>query len=159
MKRSFLVILFSTTLICVGCAAAESEDLVEVVKGHVTLDGKPLDGAEVVFWPSDINRHCATRTTESDGSFVVNPDATYERLTAGSFTVVVNKIVVEGGSQKTTKGSPAMRKIAMKKQAALDPDSVRNLVPEPYRAAKTSPLHVEFQGGANDLPPIVLTSK
>ncbi|HTM54567.1 MAG TPA: carboxypeptidase regulatory-like domain-containing protein [Pirellulales bacterium] len=55
-------------LVCAGCASSGPD--IAYVTGRVTMDGKPLAHATVVFVPE--NGRPAGATTDSDGNYVLN---------------------------------------------------------------------------------------
>lgn len=65
MKQSILVLAFA--LVCTGCGSKGDRPELGAVKGKVTIDGKPLGGAIVVFMP-DSGRP-ATGMTDAEGNY------------------------------------------------------------------------------------------
>ena len=65
-----LTFLSALTLFSFGCG--QSGIPVEYVRGVVTLDGTPLEGATVIFSPKASEGMVAAGRTESDGSFTLN---------------------------------------------------------------------------------------
>lgn len=66
MQRAFLVAFLTSTLAITsaGCRSSDLPDLAEV-SGTVTLDGKPLAGATVIFQPVEGGRSSQGRTDAS----------------------------------------------------------------------------------------------
>lgn len=135
-------------LFLAGCA--QEPDLVTEVTGVVNFDGKPLADANVLFWPRDIVKGCATRSTDEEGLYVVNPDATYERLAQGAYVVVVTKFVRPDGSPLKVDWTNPMTVVVP--NSLENPPGTRNVVPNIYRTNKTSPLEITFAPGANAVP-------
>jgi hypothetical protein len=61
-------LLLIVALVCVGCGSSGPE--IAYVIGKVTMDGKPLSHATVLFVPE--NGRPAGATTDKDGHFVLN---------------------------------------------------------------------------------------
>ena len=76
--RAFAVLGLASLLIAVGCGRSDRPDL-GTVQGTVTLDGKPLAGALVVFTPSGPGRS-ASDLTDAAGRY----ELTYLRDIAGA---------------------------------------------------------------------------
>jgi hypothetical protein len=67
-----------------GCSGPES------IAGKVTLDGKPLDGAAVVFFPEGPDAETIVGSTDADGQFIITPAAGNE-IAYGKYKVIVSK--------------------------------------------------------------------
>ena len=84
-----------------GCPGGGGEDLPDLVPagGTVTLDGEPLSGASVVFVPvgTTPGRGCSG-LTDASGHFEIVADAENKGAPVGEFQVVINKWVMEDGS-------------------------------------------------------------
>lgn len=63
-----LMLLFAGTLLAGGCSSSGPE--IAYVSGRVTMDGKPLPNATVVFVPE--NGRPAGAGTDEDGNYVLN---------------------------------------------------------------------------------------
>lgn len=74
MRKLFPIVLAALPLGCdgAGTPSVSSSTQEVTVKGNVTIKGKPVPGAEVVFDPTNVNRRNAS---SSRGK--VNPDGTY----------------------------------------------------------------------------------
>lgn len=68
----------------IGCSKPSGPDL-GYVEGDVTLDGKPLDGAEVQFEPSDARPSVAF--TDENGHYVLKFTGSRDGATVGTHTV------------------------------------------------------------------------
>src|SRR5690242_15276582 len=82
------------------------------VKGKVTLDGQPLQGAEITFIPSGSGEH-ATGFSGADGTFEVN-STNAPGAAPGDYKVVIVKmkspeLTGEGESQKSVARAKAER--------------------------------------------------
>ena len=67
-----------------GCGGPES------LSGSVTLDGKPLPGAAVVFFPEGEGAETVVGSTDDEGRFVITP-AAGESIAYGKYKVIVSK--------------------------------------------------------------------
>jgi hypothetical protein len=115
------------------------------VQGVVTLDGKPVPGATVVFVPEEGSGRPASGRTEADGTFRLTTYRTDDGALPGQYKVTVN---VSHGDKATEGGNPMQMdekaKMAFfsklksrENQAAKKPDSE---IPAVYQSAKTTPL-------------------
>jgi hypothetical protein len=135
MIRPFLPLCAALGLALAGCGGAPTTR----VTGHITLDGKPLDGAQVQFVPkSDLGLGYASATTDAGGAFKIEPDARSNNLLRpGTFVVLVTKEVPQNASGEM--GTPMV-----------------NLVPKIYSSQAHTPLSIEIKEGENSLPPMEL---
>ncbi|HVK15727.1 MAG TPA: carboxypeptidase-like regulatory domain-containing protein [Fimbriiglobus sp.] len=118
------------------------------VSGRISLDGKPLPGATVVFTPADGNGNIASGRTNSDGEFRLTTFSTDDGAVPGDYkiTVKIDEVPnMPGGgnpmqmneAQKREffmRNSPKQREAEEKKKKA---DSV---VPAAYRDITKTPL-------------------
>jgi hypothetical protein len=82
MKRRFLIIA------CVAAAAGCSRP--SSLSGTVTLDGKPLPEAAVIFFPQGSGAETVVGATDQAGRFVITP-AAGRSIAYGPYKVVVSK--------------------------------------------------------------------
>jgi hypothetical protein len=110
---------------CGGSGAAKS-DHPPVVKasGLVTHNGKPLDGAIVVFQPAQQGGTAASATTDKEGRFSLNAFPPDEGAVPGSYKVGIMKVDTSGTPQNPegSDGSVAV------KQKSLIPTKYNNPV-------------------------------
>jgi hypothetical protein len=122
---------------CPGCGSTKGPTTVEVA-GTVTLNGNPVEGANIVFSPaigSDASRLSSQATTDHDGRFQlrthIGGGQFKSGVVAGKYDVTVNKL--DTASIKNTFSPP------------------KNLLPPKYAEPKTSPLKADVAAGqAND---------
>lgn len=74
------------TLLVVGCSGSDTPPL-GYVSGKVTLDGKPLEGAEITFQPSE--GRPSTATTDADGNYTLIYSAEADGALLGEHKVVI----------------------------------------------------------------------
>lgn len=73
MARPASTIALATALLA-GCGTGDETDSYRLVQvsGHVTLDGKPLEGAKVLFTPSEANNRTLRASTSRDKKAITN---------------------------------------------------------------------------------------
>ena len=121
-----------------GCGPAGPD--VQMIKGLVTLDGEPVDGATVIFVP-EAEGLMAAGKTDAAGTFAVNASQgqKYGRGTiVGDYIVTVSKLSLFVLDPVT--GEPT-------DIPAADP---KQLLPETYTTALDSPLRATVVKGRNE---------
>jgi hypothetical protein len=115
--------------------------------GVVTLDGKPVDGAQVVLVPAGDASTGAYGTTDSSGRFSLRAYAEKEGAIPGDYKVQVSKTIerrLEGAKGSLDGGDPVRFEYG---------------VPAKYTGAKTSGLSVTIpDAGIRDIN-LALSSK
>jgi hypothetical protein len=156
--------LFGLSLICfslvvvVGCGGPARPKMAKV-SGTVTLDGQPLEGAQVVFIAAGAPRN-ATGTTDATGKFTLTTFEANDGAVLGEHSITVSK---------STSSAPAMSAddpaggygAAMSAAGGGDATmggSVKSVLPAKYGEAKQSGLKHTVTDGANDVK-LELTSK
>jgi hypothetical protein len=83
-----------------GCHSAPAGPKLEPVSGTITLDGKPLAAADLIFVPQgDTKGQSGVARTDADGKYeLMTPDRKHKGVALGSFRVVINKLVKPDGS-------------------------------------------------------------
>jgi len=114
----------------IGCSKGSGPDL-GYVEGTVTLDGKPLDGAEVQFEPDGARPSIAF--TDENGHYVLNFTGAREGATIGKHTV---RIVSARGSSGGEGNGPYI-------------EARPELLPEKYHV--NSQLTADVQSGNNTI--------
>lgn len=89
---------------CVGCGP-NSDDLPKTVSasGIVTLDGQPVDGAQVVFI-DDTSNKSADAMTDSQGKFMLNAFREKKGAQPGTYKVQVSKTIEQKLGTKNADG-------------------------------------------------------
>jgi hypothetical protein len=95
-----LISLWLALLLLAGCNAKSSDPWkLTPVSGVVTLDGKPLSGATVVFVPTGTTSGVGARgRTDATGTYKLKTRFGGEGTPAGEYRVVVAKLVMPDGS-------------------------------------------------------------
>ena len=135
----------------VGCQKAQVSTVeLARVAGKVTLDEKPLDEATLEFIPEgDTRGQGGAATTSGEGRFTVTTPFGEEGLTAGTYKVVVSKLVLPKGVHFDTPPDKTLPPA----------DSVyRELLPPRYSDSMASTLKVEVARGGTDQMSFTLRS-
>lgn len=129
--RSYAVAV-ALLAIAAGCNSAPQE-----IKGRVTLDGTPLEGASVQLMPKDSNVALLSGQSDADGNFVITlmPGAS---LQPGAYKVTAAKYV------------PKASAAGMTSQVGIDVTQLKamgmaeNSLPATYESPQQTPLTVEL---------------
>ncbi len=124
-----ILIVSLTTLVGCGPGGPETAD----VSGTITLDGKPLQDAEVYFSPVEGGRTAVGRTDES-GTYELHFTASKSGAMLGAHEVAISTFTEPSADDdgNSVPGKP-------------------ELVPKKYRSGGESALTVEVQSGSNTL--------
>ena len=144
-----LTLVSALTLFSVGCG--QSGPAVEYVKGVVTLDGTPLEGATVFFSPKGSGGIGAAGMTQPDGSFTLNAKGAKPSAgtAAGDYSVTVTKVEMPEFPNITEDdpryGTPEHDRLNQEAGRAKP----KAIVPEKYNSAETSPFTAKVESGSN----------
>lgn len=139
MKSCFLL-LAALMMGLAGCGATDGP----VVRGKVSLDGKPLSDAEVLFEPQSPEQPGASVRTAADGTFVIVPnETTGETLLPGQYAVVISKKVSRNGK------APADIDGDLEQLEAAG--MVRETLPSRYSVRTETTLVAEIKSEPNEL--------
>jgi hypothetical protein len=134
-----------------GCGGSDRPALVEAT-GTVTLDGQPLEGAQVVLKPLKVDdpkfKRPARSMTDAQGKFTPNAYGDAKGLPPGKYGVGVSKREVVGKLPENFNTE----------NPALTPANFRLLVPKPYESPETSNLEIEVTAKGITPDPIALDS-
>jgi hypothetical protein len=150
-----------------GCGGTRIPDVVPV-KGTVTLDGTPLEGASLTFITSDPKVKSGVATTDSKGHFEVLTyfDSTHilKGVVAGEYKVTVTKMVETGDAPQAVNMTPKkedrnrMQEQMMAKMMAVNDKKAKKPLPDMYSKTSTSGLKAIATAGMEPLK-FELTSK
>jgi hypothetical protein len=140
-----------------GCSGVQGP-ATEPVTGTVSMDGKPIEGAQVVFVPSGSGR-AASGTTDASGKFKLTTFNPNDGAVVGKYSVTIAK--VEGGGAPAVSLEGLSEEEATKKamEAHYKSDAAKNfgnprakdatkdLVPAKYKNEKDSGLTAEVKSG------------
>lgn len=123
------------SLLVAGCASSGEFDLV-AVSGNVTMDGKPLAGAEVVFAPKAIKDQAAVGpasvgVTDSAGRYVLKTVGGLEGVMVGDHKVSV-KMNTVSEAEISAKADEAF-----KENPNITRDELRDIKAEARRAMES----------------------
>ena len=110
------------------------------VRGMVTLDGKPLDGAGLKFIPIGGRGQPANGITSSDGSFHVDTHAADDGAWPGEYKVVVSKYEVDPAMRQIDPSDPKANEKMYAAAAKVMAKPKKHLVAARYRSPETTPL-------------------
>jgi hypothetical protein len=120
------------------------------VRGQVLLDGRPLDGAAVQFWPKDDLELGVYRGK-------AGPDGTFElrgrednQVKPGRYIVVISRNVKKDGTLPTKEDD---------QMALAVPGALRNTLPARYSDRNDPPFTVEVKAGDNQVPPFEVKTR
>ena len=134
-----LALFIGFACLLLGCSETRKGDKAEVF-GMVTLDGKPVDNAQIRFMPkSNTDLGTAFCRTNAQGEFIIKPDANDNNwLKPGTYKVLISKIAP---IEVKAMGAPEV-----------------NLLPSQYNLQDKTPLSAELKKGENKLPSFELVS-
>jgi hypothetical protein len=128
-----------------GCGGGPSMSKVE---GIVTLDGKPVNGATVMFEPETKGCRQASGRSGEDGVFHLTTFNTNDGAQAGTYKIVVTKTEEMSGFQADPNDPQTMNKMIDKMKmtmknspgAAKAKGAHKSPIPEQYTKADKTPL-------------------
>ena len=141
-KPVLIGMALAITLSAGGCGGSGPRPV--QVKGRVTLDGQPLPGGTVTFFPEDVGGHQATAVTDSDGSFSLTTFSTGDGAIPGQYKILVK--YQEASSEEEMQPNMAKPdiKAMMEKSAKLQREKAKRLpkyaVPAQYGNPSKTPL-------------------
>jgi hypothetical protein len=134
--------LIPLTVVLLGSVSGCGGSKLVPVEGIVTLDGKPVEGATVVFLPDGASGRPAQGLTASDGRFHLST-VSEKGAGPGDYKVVVTKTVgiLPPGAEPP---SPDDERKMLKQREDFAKHSekyLRSLLPTIYTSPATTPLH------------------
>lgn len=142
MQRIFFVVLISSVIGCFGGTEAKGP-VTAPASGIVTLDGKPLAGAVVMFLPTGATQGVeSVATTDAAGKFQLKTITGDPGVIPGEHRVLINKMVMPDGSPIPTDTDEP--EITFVSQGA------RELVPQKYNNRETSILKATVPATGGD---------
>ena len=148
MKPFQIALLAALILSCPGCGPSTSH-LPKTVpaSGVVTLDGNPVDGAQVVIVPAAEGTTGATAVTDASGHFALRAYPEKDGAIPGEYKVQVSKTVevkITGKSGSLDGGDPVRFEFG---------------VPAKYTSVKSSGLTASIPDTGNKDIKLTLSSK
>jgi len=128
MRFSFFITLMLSVTFFIGCGGAQKNPYGTVhIEGTVTLDGVPIEGANINLNPRD-GEYSAGGLTDAKGKFTVNTGG-FSGAKPGEYDVTFNKIEIPGQDLSFEE--------SMAKYGGKTPDLIYHL-PQKYDSPKTS---------------------
>jgi hypothetical protein len=151
--RNFLASALGWALVSlwIGCDAAQDGPPLVPAEGAISLNGKPLPNAEIMFEPrGETPGQALFGRTNAEGKFAVaSPDGKRKGAPVGNYHVVINKLVKPDGSDFVPDPN----------QGPMDTGGFKELLPANYSDTAQSQLTADVpEGGTKNLE-FKLTSK
>lgn len=145
--KAKLLVTMTLMTACVGCLG-ESNPPTFPVTGVVTLNGKPVEGATVIFSPTTEGAEAATGKTDATGTYSMTTYVNADGVRPGSYMVKVFKF--ESLAPPPSESSPNFDPNAELEDEGYDPDQVdtraaKNLLPPKYSSEVTSGLKLDIK--------------
>ena len=114
-----------TTIVPAKADARKKKRSIANVSGTITMDGRPLEDAEITLI-SEKRKPAARAKTDASGKYALKATSGASRVPVGVYLVTISKII-----------------------PSSDSDTARHLIPPKYSAPQTSGLTVEVNKGIN----------
>jgi len=116
LRRIFSIAALGLLIGCGGGAKPDVIPSLEPVGGKVTLDGNPVDGISVTFFPGEGNKgNPSTGSTDASGKYTLQHRSGKEGVPAGDYVVLFSKLTQPDGTpipkDKTAADVGAVEKI------------------------------------------------
>lgn len=144
LRSIFVSVCMIFLVLSLGCQTRERGNIPRTapVSGTVTLDGKPVAGAGVVFVPTGTPAYGAYAMTDSAGRFTLKCSETVKGAVPGNYLVQVTKVVPVTDNSQTVTAEEAEHEAQIKRRFSSESDETKNVLPEKYASAKTSGIEV-----------------
>jgi hypothetical protein len=148
LKLTRVVILLVATGLITGCGSSERSGLIGLVavSGQVSLDGKPLPKATVLFIPTSKGKpmHDAGAQTDDEGKFELRAgEGSDSGALPGKYRVVISRLVMPDGSVIETNGEKSPMELTM--------EGAKESVPKTYSDLAFSKLSATIPDGGTTL--------
>jgi hypothetical protein len=114
------------------------------VAGMVTLDGKPLGGATIVFTPEEGGGRQASALSDDDGAFELTTYNTGDGALPGTYKVMVRKdeihVTATTAAMSPEENTKAMKEFAQKHPGPVIETKKKPPVPASYSSPSSTPL-------------------
>lgn len=142
----FVLVVFACCILASGCQKKASLKGLYPVKGKITLDGAPLDGASIILAPKaamtgDV-RACGA-TSDKNGEFKLRTLEPDDGAFPGEYTITVKKMVPDKVYTEEEYAAANAKGESLEINAA-------NVLPEMYAKPQTSGLTFTVKAGKND---------
>ena len=142
MKLKNFCIALTALFLIAGCGERRVYSPTEMVEGIVTLDGVPVEGVDVTFYPVDSSvGHTATGRTDANGRYTLSSitGAPGRGTTAGEYRVVVSLWVTRELDEPFFDRAQDMVISSVSEE----------MLPRVYTDDRTTPLTVTVNSGNN----------
>lgn len=152
-----LLVLVSLVL---GCQRRSRGNIPQTapVSGVVLLDGQPVEGAMVVFVPTQSPGFGAYAMTDSSGRFQLKSSEDVSGAVPGNYLVQVTKLVTSTGGAQFVVQEDVEHAQAAGGSVSQEATVTKNVLPEKYSNAKTSGIEVTVPASGLDNVEIKLSS-
>lgn len=158
MKHAFLYIPFVFVIACVSAGCAKSGAKVKglaPVSGVVTMQGTPVEGASVTFYPEGGAGQAAAGTTDVMGKFQLTTLNANDGAKPGTYKVMVSKVQVTGDG--ATMSQEDQNKY-IEQHGSPPPTKSENALPEKFANLTTTTLTATVsESGPNEFKFDLLT--
>jgi hypothetical protein len=139
MSRLFVSMsLVIAMLLTVGCSGS-GQPPVAAVSGTVNYQGKPIEGAAVMFAPTGQEKP-ATGTTDAEGNFGLTTFAAGDGAMPGTYKVTISKTVVNDPWAGKSPDEISEANAQLRSQGKPVPKAeTKYLVPEKYASVEKTP--------------------
>jgi hypothetical protein len=157
MKMRQIAMLLVASAAVAGCGSGDETSSYKLVpvNGVVTMNGKPLEGAEVAFTPDGSN------APSTPGSDFTGPEGNYKAmfrgrsgLAPGKYRVIVTKTILPGGDSKNVpeemKDDPTMLAHAAEARAKAQGRTGKTAEAAPIKIEQVFEREVSATGGPQD---------
>lgn len=141
----YLVMGITPLMLGGGCGSSSAKGMRIIVRGNVTLDGKPAEGVTLSFYGPKEAAAVATVVTQADGSYEVMFDS---QAGEGNYRVTATKVPVRGST------SEGIDEYQLQLAGAG-----ANQLPARYADPNNSGLTVALQAGVNEGKNFALKSR
>lgn len=146
-------------LICgmtLGCGDSASRPATIAVSGSVMYQGKPVEGAEVVFWGKNAPKD-ASGVTDKDGKFTLSMFEPNDGCLPGENVVIVtkkdsSKSAAPAVTPEQMLSDPTALAKAGSQQSSSKEAGPKMLIPEKYSSKSTTPLKADVSASNNSFP-------
>jgi len=162
MQKFLLSAILLVVPVVVGCSGPKGLPVC-YVEGIVTLDGKPLDGALISFYPAEPGESTRSAAGYSDasGKYTLTSDGGEPQKGAleGDYVVTISKQLVEAhGADTVVPVDVSMLSSPQPSDRSGRPVNTSSqarrtdITPKIYSDVSTSPLRAIVKKGKNDIP-------
>ena len=145
VKRAiWLVCVTGLLLTAMGCGGSK----LPVVSGTVTLGGKPLVAAAVMFMPEDETQSLAQGTTDASGKYTLEQEAGEEGVQPGNYSVRITTF-----QPASPDDEPPIPAVKEKVPVRYNLETELNEVVDAERDYVEKPLNFELETGGRIFQP------